>query len=277
MEERSFADDKLVLVTGATDGIGKETARALLRSGARVLLHGRTAEKAARVADELRRDTKRGATAVLIADFTSLAAVRRLASEVRERHARLRIVVNNAGVYSPEQRLTEDGFEQTLQVQYLAPFLLTTELLPRLREHEPARVINVTSRLHRDGDLDLLLRGPSPYDGHKAYASSKLLLMLFTRELAERLRGTEVAVNAVHPGGVDTKLLRAGYGGRGVPVAEGARPVVHLATAVRTGTLSNRYFERFKETDPDPRTYNDEVRARLWERTERALRLARAA
>ena len=277
--EASFVQGELALITGATDGIGKETARELLRSGARVLLHGRSLEKAARVEEELHRDTGNQPAAVLIADLTSLAAVKRMAAEVRDRHPGLRVLVNNAGVFSAELVNTEDGFEQTLQVQYLAPFLLTMEPPPVPGSPAPGGSFNAPSRLHRGAVLDRYLLGPSPYDGRAAYASSKLSLTLFTWELAQRLRGVEVTVNAVHPGGVDTKLLRAGFGGVGIPVEQGARPIVHLAAAPGLGSLSGRYFERFRESDPDPRTYDGETRRRLWERTERALGLspARAA
>lgn len=271
--DTSIAANQLVLITGATDGIGKEASRELLRSGAHVLVHGRTHEKAAAVADELRADWSGGRTSSVSTDFTSLAAVRRLANEITESYPRLQILVNNAGAYSPARLLTRDGFEQTLQVQYLAPFLLTMELLTLLRTNAPARIVNVTSRLHRGAELDLALRGPWPYDGQTAYASSKLLLTAFTLLLAERLQGTGVVVNAVHPGGVDTKLLRAGFGGGGMSVEEGARPVVHLAASPAMGSVSGRYFERFKEADTDPRLYERSAQARIWQETERALGL----
>lgn len=274
--DTSFASGKVALVTGATDGIGKETARELLRAGAFVVLHGRDPGKAARVEAELRASTRRDATGVVIADLCSLAAVRRLAAEVGNRFSAVRILVNNAGVHSPARRITEDGFEQTLEVQYLAPFLLTLELLPLLRANAPARIVNVVSRLHRDAPLDAELTGPLPYDAHAAYASSKLLFVLFTVELADRLRGTELTVNAVHPGAVATKLLRTGYGGGGMPVEQGAAPLVRLAAAASVAGLSGRYFERFEEKDPDVRAYDADLRRRIWDATERALGFAGA-
>jgi NAD(P)-dependent dehydrogenase (short-subunit alcohol dehydrogenase family) len=256
-----------------------------------VLVHGRTRAKADRVEHELRQEAGSENTAAVVADLTSLAAVRRLAEEVRTRHPEIRVLVNNAGVYSPSLVTTEDGFEQTLQVQYLAPFLLTLDLLGSLQANAPARIVNVTSILHRGADIglgfgaegalvatrspdvDLEAQGKARYDGRAAYATSKLLLTLFSLELADRLRGTGVTVNCVHPGGVDTKLLRAGFGPGGMPVEKGAQPIVHLVAAPGLASLSGRYFERLKEADPDPRAYDAAFRRRMWEQTERLLAL----
>lgn len=273
------AADQTVLITGATDGIGRATALELLRAGARVLVHGRSREKVERVERELRREAGSDHTDAFVADFTSLAAVRRLSEEVRDRHPEIQVLVNNAGVYSPSLTVTEDGLERTVQVQYFAPFLLTLELLGRLQSNAPARIVNVTSILHRGAHIDFEALGKASYDGQEVYATSKLLLTLFTIELAERLRGTGVTVNCVHPGGVDTKLLRAGFGPGGLPVEQGAQPVAHLVTAPGFATLSGRYLERFKEADPDPRTYDAAQRKLTWEWTERILasKLAQAA
>jgi NAD(P)-dependent dehydrogenase (short-subunit alcohol dehydrogenase family) len=199
----------IALVTGATDGIGKETARQLAERGWEVLVHGRTRKKAEAV----------GFGRPVWGDFTKLSEVRALAEQAGE----LDVLLNNAGILARGRQLTGDGFEETLQVNHLAPFLLTHLLLPRIR----GRVINVSSGVHSGGEVEPF-EHLNDLDGYAAYAASKLANVLFTFALARRVK---IPVVALHPGVIATKLLRAGFGSMGGgDVAEGAKTSLMLAT-----------------------------------------------
>jgi len=270
----NFSKDKTVLITGATDGIGKATALELVRKGARVIIHGRNYQKAWAVADWIFDQTGKRVLDIMTADFSSLLDVRRLADEICDKDADIQILINNAGVYLDRRVITADGNELTFQVNYLAPFLLTLLLENLLKENRPSRVINVTSTLHIDAKLRFEnLRGEEFYEGHEAYGTSKLALSLFTLELAERWSRTGVEVYHLHPGGVSTKLLRAGFGTGGITPEEGARTSVHLALAPRLPQKSGRYFSRQRVAEPDPRVFDDQLRVRLWNETERLVQL----
>lgn len=242
---------KSILVTGATDGIGKETARILAARGARVVIHGRTLEKAEAARAEIERQTGRKLPAPLAAELADLDEVRALAEAWGERP--LDVLIHNAGIYQTRRRLTPDGRELTIAVNHDAPFLLTHLLLQALREAPQGRVVNVSSIAHARGHIDVddidLARGFEPY---AAYAASKLANVLFTVELARRLRAlpdNRVTVNALHPGVVSTKLLKAGFGGGGSDsLEEGAATSVHLA--LDDVAVTGGYFASSRESRP---------------------------
>jgi len=249
------------LVTGSTDGIGLETARQMLAKGYRVLVHGRSEAKARKAAQQLA-----GAVAVW-GDFSRLAELKPLAQQVTQAVGELDVLINNAGVFMRERVLTEDGHETTFQVNHLAHFALTLLLLPSLKKAKQARVVNVSSGVHFNGQLDLddldLARG---FEGYRAYAASKLANVHFTHELARRLAGTPVVTSALHPGVIGTKLLRGGFGGSGgASLESGARTSVYCATSKEAGETTGRYFSDARET-PCARQANDEaVEKKLWE------------
>jgi NAD(P)-dependent dehydrogenase (short-subunit alcohol dehydrogenase family) len=238
-----------ILVTGSTDGIGRETARQLGEAGARVLVHGRTRAKAESAAASLRDETKRDAFEAVAADFASLDEVRALAVEVARRHPRLDVLVNNAGIYARERSLSADGVELTLAVNHFAPFALTHLLLGALPSG--GRIVFVSSNVHRSAaasELDDLSRERS-WDGYSAYADSKLMNVLTAFELARRLEARAIAVNAMHPGVIGTKLLRRGFGASGgAEVARGAAGEVKLATDPALDGVSGRYFDQTTES-----------------------------
>jgi retinol dehydrogenase 12 len=272
------------LVTGATHGIGRATAEALARLGATVLVHGRDSAIVGAVCRELSRATGNAHITGVVADFASLAAVRRLAAEVNTRHARLDVLVNNAGTSSRQRRLTSDGFEWSLGVNHLAPFLLTTLLLDKLKASAPARVVTVASRAYRRGTLELddLNWERRKYSTLKAYSDSKLANILFTRELARRLTGSGVTANCLHPGVVATNIFnQLGLLGRvftvlGKPFlltsAQGAKTSVHLASAAEVAGVSGKFFDRCREAPLDPVATDDAGAKRLWERSEQLCR-----
>ncbi len=199
---------RTVLVTGSTDGIGKATALGLARMGAKVLLHGRDPVKGRRVREEIARTTGSYQLDLFIVDLSSQKQVRKLAAEVVEKHKRLHVLINNAGIFQAERRLTDDGLETTFAVNYLAPFLLTHELLELLDESSPSRIINVASIAHLNAKVDWNnMQGERWYDGFQTYALSKLGIVLFTFELAERLKASTVTANCLHPGVIKNKLF----------------------------------------------------------------------
>lgn len=261
---------RTVLVTGSTDGIGKATALGLARMGARVLLHGRDPEKGRKVREEIARTTGSHQLDLFTEDLSSQKRVRKLAAEVMERHERLHVLINNAGTFQAERRLTEDGLETTLAVNYVAQFLLTHELLGLLEKSSPSRIINIASIAHWDAKVDWNnLQGERWYDGHQAYALSKLCIILFTYELAERLKGSAVTANCLHPGVIKTKLLRAGFGDYpGSPPEKGARTPIYLASSPEVERVSGEYFMECRPAKSSPLSYNEGLQERFWELAE---------
>jgi len=242
-------ENKTVLVTGGTGGIGRETARQLARMDARVLVHGRDKGKGAHVLDEIRRDTCNEKISLYIADFSSLADIKRMSEDIKREQAELHVLVNNAGNFYCERLLSSDGIEMTLAVNHLAPFLLTMLLLDLLKASAPARIVNVASSSHKlikSVDLENL-QGETNYDGFTAYSLSKLGNVLFTQSLADKLNGTGVTVNALHPGVVNTNLLRKSYDLNGISVEEGAQTSVYLVSSPEVEGLSGKYFKNMRE------------------------------
>jgi retinol dehydrogenase-14 len=267
---------KTVLLTGATSGIGLEAAVLLARQGARVVMVGRDAGKteaaaAAVVARSGARDLPH-----LLCDFSSQAAIRMLAEEVRGRFDRVDVLVNNAGGVNKARRLTGDGIETTFAVNHLGYFLLTSLLLDRLVRSAPARVVTVASIGHRRGTLDFddlgYARG---YSIMKAYTRSKLANVLFAAELARRLAGTGVTSNSLHPGTVDTSiwsgaprwaqpfiaLFRPAF----ISAEQGAAHVVRLVTDPQLEGVTGAYFEKARRVDPAPLARDEALARRLWD------------
>ena len=271
MSEPGTLAGRTVMVTGATDGIGKETARELARRGARLLLHGRDAGRAAAALRDICASTGNDDVQVVLADFTSLRQVRALAAQVLALTDRLHVLVDNAGVYQERRHLTEEGLETTFQVNYLAPFLLTNLLLEPLLAAAPSRIVVVSSGVHQRAPIDLNdLQGARRYDGYSAYGLSKLADLLFTYELADRLRGTGVTVNALHPGAVSTKLLHAGFrSSGGATPREGARTAVYLAASPDVTAVTGGYFVDERQTTSSPASYSRELRTAFWKLSER--------
>lgn len=254
-----------ILITGATDGIGKASAVELARRGHHILVHGRDSARGRLVVQEIQRITRNTQIELVLADFSSLDAVRTLAAEIQNRYPRLDILINNAGVFMPHRAVTVDGFEMTFAVNYLAPFLLTNLLLERILASAPARVIHVSSGTHRSGKIEWdNLRGEKHYDAYEAYARSKLANILFAYALADRLQGTRVTSNALHPGVIRTKLLGAGWGGGGGELARGAETTVYAATAPELEDVTGRYFDNQRETASSDRSHDKQLQLDLW-------------
>jgi NAD(P)-dependent dehydrogenase (short-subunit alcohol dehydrogenase family) len=253
-----------VLITGSSDGIGLATARELHRRGWHVLVHGRSEAKARATA--LRIKSKRHSATAVWGDFSNMDSVVDVARQVRAHTATLDALVNNAGVYAKKREITADGFELTMAVNHFAPFLLTHHLLPQLIDAAAARVVTVSSMTHSGASLDLSdLNFEHTWDAYAAYAASKLANILFTRQLAQRLAGTKVSANALHPGVIGTKLLRAGFSMGGGSVEDGARTSVFLVDSVEPRGVSGKYFVDCHEAPVSRAASDPRLAAGLWD------------
>jgi NAD(P)-dependent dehydrogenase (short-subunit alcohol dehydrogenase family) len=261
---------KTALVTGATDGVGRLVAHGLARGGARVLVHGRDADKGAAVIAEIRAATGSDKLVFVRADLAALIEVRALAGDVLEATDQLDILVNNAGVGSKSangsgRETSRDGHELRFAVNHLAHFLLTQLLLPTLQRSAPARIVNVSSAGQQPIDFDdvMLTRG---YDGQRAYRQSKLAQILFTVELAERLAGTDVTVTCLHPSTyMNTTMVRTSGQTPISKVEDGAEAVLRLATAPELAGVTGKYFNVAREARADAQAYDPDARTALWE------------
>jgi retinol dehydrogenase-14 len=230
--------DKTILITGSTDGIGRQAALELAALGSRVIVHGRNASRGRTVVEEIQTATGNQNVDLIIADLSSQKQVRQLAAEVLKRYDRLHVLVNNAGVFMNERQVTEDGLETTFAVNHLAPFLLTNLLLDLLKKSAPSRVVTVSSVVHTRGKIDFdNLQAEKRFGSYSAYALSKLANVLFTYQLARLLEGTGVTVNCLHPGVVGTKLLRVGFDMPGSSTADTAPRVCFSALNSGFSTL----------------------------------------
>jgi len=257
-----------ILVTGATDGLGKRVAQELAAKGTTVLLHGRSPERLEATLEELRSQTSSQKMGSYLADLSSLAAVRDLADRILSEYDRLDVLVNNAGIIVQERKESKDGYELTFAVNYLSHFLLTSLLLPLLKGSAPARVVNVASAGQSPIDFDdlMLERG---YDAMRAYSTSKLAQIMFTFELAERLSGTGVSVNALHPASLmDTKMVQDTLGYTMSTVEEGSEAVVRLVVSQEVEGVTGSYFDGTREARADGQAYDKEARQTLWELSE---------
>jgi retinol dehydrogenase 12 len=277
-------DDQVCVVTGGSSGIGHAACRELARRGLRVVLTSRTADRAAAAKTRILDAAPDARVEARVLDLESLASTRRFAAELLRDHARLDVLVHNAGAVYPRRRLTEDGFEAQLAVIHLGPLLLTHLLEERLRACQ-ARVVHVVSDLHKGARLDLddLHMERARYGYVKAFRRAELLKVLCNHALARRLADSGVTVNCVHPGGVRTRLFRELRG----PMAwlwwlsgwlkqsprGGARGVVHLATAGELAGRTGLYFKGTRERRSARSTYDEDLQDRAWEACARAVGL----
>jgi NAD(P)-dependent dehydrogenase (short-subunit alcohol dehydrogenase family) len=258
---------KTALVTGSTDGLGREVAERLGALGASVIVHGRNAERGQAVVEAIRKEGA-GSAVFYQADLASLAQVRDLAAKVTANHDRLDLLINNAGILAgadAERRESADGYELTFAVNYLSHYLLTRELLPLIERSAPARIVNVASVGQAPIDFDdvMLTKG---FSGGRAYSQSKLAQIMFTMSLAERLDSQRVTVNSLHPATfMDTHMVRSIGGNPMSTVDEGADAVMQLAVSPAVGGRTGLYFNGLKQARANAQAYDAEARRRLWE------------
>lgn len=269
-------EGKTCLITGGTNGIGKSTALALARMGATVVIVGRSASKTAKVVKEIRADSYNPNVVSLLADLSSQQEVRRLANEFKYKYKYLHVLINNAGAAFMQRQLSVDGIEMTFALNYLAPFLLTNLLLDTMKSSAPARIINVSSGAHTSGKIEFdNLQGERAY-GFDAYPNAKLAVILSTVELARRLEGTGVTVNALHPGltatgfGKNNGKVMAALVGIFAPLVmrspnKGAETSIYLASSSSVQGVTGKYFYNSQATPAAIQAADTAVASKLWE------------
>jgi len=270
-------EEPIILVTGSTDGIGKATALALARGGAGVILHGRDVKKGKAVQREVAEATGSALPDLVIADYAHQDAIRGMADDLLSRYSRIDVLVNDAGTYNKTRHLTPEGIELTFAVNYLGPFLLTHLLLPLLRKSREARIVTVASSAHEDVDRIEWdnLPGLRRYDPWKAYALSKFADVTFTCTLARNLEGSGITANCLHPGVVDTKILRTAFPGMAaITPEEGAETSVYLARSPEVAGITGRYFENRRPGRSSTLSHDRHVQERLWRIAEELTGLA---
>jgi NAD(P)-dependent dehydrogenase (short-subunit alcohol dehydrogenase family) len=273
--------EQTILITGSTDGLGRQLAREVGRSGAQVIIHGRDADRAEQVRDEISRDSGNERSEVLLADLADLHQVCDLAERIRQRYPRLDVVVNNAGLGAAHdgghRRVSTDGIELLFAVNYVAGYYLTKRLLPLVLVSAPARIINVASVGQRAIDFsDPMLE--RHYDGTTAYCQSKLAQVMFTFDLAEDLRDRQVTVNALHPATyMNTTMVREGGIEPWSTVQEGAAATLRLMTDPALDSVTGRYYNGTMESRAESQAYDPRARARLRELTDRLIAAAISA
>lgn len=265
----------ICLITGPTDGVGKLTAMELAAKGFAIVMAARNAAKAETVRQEIAATTGNHDVDVVVADLGSLRQTRELAATFKRKFSHLDVLINNAGIFLPTRTVTEDNFEAMFQVNYLSHFLLTNLLLEEIRSSRQGRIINLTSNIYAMGRFDAKnLQGERRFSAIAAYAASKLLMLMFTVELARRLRATAVTANAVHPGIVRTQMMLGASGlfkvisllARPFAISprEGAATSVYLASSPDVADVSGRYFTNCMPQDARSKFDTEKNRELLW-------------
>jgi len=285
ISDKATMKNKVVLVTGANSGIGRAASLALAKMGATVVMVARNKERGEAARSEIIKESENSSVDLLLADLSSLESVRQLATEFQRKYSELHVLINNAGLFNQRRHVTMDGYEDTFATNYLAPFLLTNLQLDLLKASAPSRIINVSSVGHYNGHINF--DDPNlekDYGGWKAYGQSKLALVLFTHELAKRLQGPGVTVNAVHPGTVATNIWSRPFGPIGFIMAlpklfmtspeRGAETIVYLASSPDAKGLNGEYLEKLKVKKSSDESYDEEIARRLWDVSAKLTRLS---
>ncbi len=269
---------KTVVITGGTSGIGEVAAEALAKRGERIVLIARDKSRADATLARLRRTSPGIAHSVYLADLTRLSEMKRVAAEVAQHEPVIDVLINNAGALFARRQLTEDGLERTFALNHMAYFVLTAGLRSRLVASGAGRIINTSSAAHQRASLDLNdLQAAKNYAGTQAYARSKLCNILFTRELARRLRDTGVTANCLHPGFVATRFgdqsggLISAFVGLAklfaISASEGAETIVHLASSPEVAGTTGQYFYKCRPAQPSLLAQDDRLALELWRRS----------
>jgi len=282
---------KICLITGASAGIGKEVAIGLAKAGAHLILVCRDPQKGTAVVEEIRKITNSKNIDLFIADLSSQKSIHHLSESIHKKYNMIHALINNAGVSLSKKTFSEDGIEMNLATNHLGPFLLSHLLLDLLQAGQPSRIINVSSSAHKIATLRLhdLQFQNRKYRHMQAYAQSKLLLTMMSYEMAKRLAGTNVTVNSLHPGVINTKLLHE-IGMNYFPKAiqkmiakplvklidtfmvtpqEAAKPIIKLAISPEMADVSGQYFVKYKATKSSSKSYDVALTKKVWEMSEK--------
>jgi NAD(P)-dependent dehydrogenase (short-subunit alcohol dehydrogenase family) len=279
---------RICIITGSNSGIGKETAIGLAKMGVTIVMVVRDQERGEKARIEIVKQTGNDSVDLMICDLSSMSSIRHFVEEFKKKYDRLDVLINNAGAVFNKRELTPEGFERTLAVNYLGPFLLTHELMDLLKSSAPSRIINVSSGLAKDGKVDLDdLQSEKNYPRTKAYSrrhapvydNAKLMVMMFTYELARRLKGSGVTVNVLMPGFTATNLGKSSGSLTSSIMFKMVRPMqqsakkgaetsVYLASSNEVKDITGKCFAKKKETKTCPASYDEELQKRLWSKTE---------
>lgn len=277
---------KTCIVTGSNSGIGKETALALAELGATIVMVVRSEEKGKSALKDIVSQTGNNSVDLMICDMSSMASIRSFAVEFKKKYSRLDVLVNNAGAEFANREVTGEGFERTFAVDYLAPFLLTHELLDLLKASVPSRIVNVASGLAKNGKVNFDdLQNEKNYKAMQAYSNAKLMLIMWTYELSRRLAGSGITANVLMPGFVATNLGK-NSGSRAsaimfslvrpmqISAKKGAETSVFLASADEVANVTGKCFSKKKEAETCPISYDQEVQKLLWDKSMQLLGLS---
>ena len=276
---------KICIVTGSNSGIGKETAFALAEMGATVVMVVRNQEKGEKALAEIIEKSGDKSVSLMLCDMSLMASIRDFAREFKKKYSRLEVLVNNAGGEFSKREVTHEGFERTFAVDYLAPFLLTNELLDLLKVSAPSRIINVSSGLAKNGKVNFNdLQSVKDYKGMQVYSNVKLMLMMFNYELSKRLEGTGITTNVLMPGFVATNLGKNSGSLRSsimfkmvrpmqINAKKGAETSVYLASSDEVKDVTGKCFAKKKEIATCPSSYDESLQKRLWNETAALLDL----
>ncbi|MCE7733994.1 MAG: SDR family NAD(P)-dependent oxidoreductase [Candidatus Heimdallarchaeota archaeon] len=260
-----MSKSKTILITGSTDGIGKELALSLANKDFILIIHGRNLEKGQNLIAKLKSINPNCEVTYVNGDLSSISDVNAMADEILSKFEKIDILVNNAGVIEKKRKLTEDGYERTFMINHLSMFLFTLRILPLVRNNDPSRIINVSSQLH-SSSLDLNnLQGEKQFTPTGMYGITKLLNILFTYKLADLLEETNVTVNTLHPGVINTKLLREFWGGSG-PTS--SKTLEFMVTSPDLDTVSGKYYNNSQITRSSKISYDTELQNKFWSLSE---------
>lgn len=256
---------KTILITGATDGIGRETAKQLAEKGHRIIIHGRSKNKSQKIQKELNTINPEVDHKIAIADLESQKQILNLSIKLKEQEEKIDVLINNAGIYQDKLEYTEDQIEKTIAVNYHSHFNLTLLLIKLLEKSEDPRIINLSSMAHaRNLDPEKIWRADN-FNGSQAYSDSKLAVLLFTFKLANIL--DDFSVNSLHPGVINTKLLHKGWGAGGASVEKGAQTPVYLALSDQVKEETGHYFVNKKKNKASSAAYNQALQTELWKQS----------
>ena len=268
-----MSESKVILITGSSDGIGYKAAIDLINLGHKVIIHGRSQERSLNTCEKIKLETGTKKVDAITGDLSSINQIMAMIEEIKHKYRKIDILINNAGVLSPNRVITDDGFELTFQVNYLAPFLLTNSLLEILKNNQPARIVNVVSEVHSN-QLDFNnLQLSEGYTSVKAYALSKTCLIMYTYLLADKVSDFSITANCLHPGIIKTKLLHPSLVHSGSPVEEGANKIVYAATSPKLENINGKYLRNNKIRHSKEITYNKHLQDQLWEKSSQMLSL----
>ncbi|MEJ2251871.1 MAG: SDR family oxidoreductase [Candidatus Lokiarchaeota archaeon] len=276
-------EGKIVMITGANSGIGKETSRVLGKMGATIIMLCRNQERGEKALQDLKQQTHSDKFELIIGDLADPDSIYHAVELFKGNHERLDVLINNAGLILNKRKISSLGYEMTFTINYLGHFLLTNLLIDTLKKSAPSRIINVASAVHKSANLNFNdINQDTNYKGYLAYANSKLANILFTYELARRLKETGVTVNALHPG-----FVRSNFGKRGrnrlmgilfkflrlfaISAKKGAKTSIYLASSPEVEGITGKYFAKSKPVKSSKASYNPENQKQLWKLSEQAF------